>query len=172
MMGSCIMSRLGLAGEGQGAVDRRVRPSGFSMLELVVTLAIVLIASAMAIPVVKGVIGQYQVNAAVQSVTGIIQATRYRAIASGYPYRIVFNKANYTYQVQSDPNNNGAFANVGGAVPFSTASAKPVINADLTLQFRGNGAVSTALGALPLTLTMKGQTKTISVGIYGNITVQ
>ena len=62
-MGSCIMSRLGLAGEGQGAVDRRVRPSGFSMLELVVTLAIVLIASAMAIPVVKGVIGQYQVNA-------------------------------------------------------------------------------------------------------------
>ncbi len=166
------MSRLGLTGEGQGSVAHRVRQSGFSMLELVVTLAIILIASAMAVPLVKGVIGQYQVNATVQSVTGIIQGTRYRAIASGYPYRVVFSAANATYQVQSDPNNNGAFANVGAAVPFSTSAGKPVINADLTLQFKGNGVVSTAAGALPMTLTMKGQTKTISVGIYGNVNVQ
>lgn len=166
------MSRLGLVGEDRGTVARQVRQSGFSILELVVTLAIVLIATAMAIPVVKGVIGQYQVNAAVQSVTGIIQGTRYRAIAGGYPFRVVFNAANDTYQVQSDPNNNGTFANVGNAVTFSNSSGTPVINADLTLQFRGNGAVSTVVGALPMTLTMKGQTKTISVGIYGNVNVQ
>lgn len=165
------MTTVGSAGENRGAVTRRIQ-SGFSMLELVVTLAIVLIASAMAIPVVKGVIGQYQVNSAVQSITGIIQGTRYRAIASGYPYRVVFSAANDTYQVQSDPNNNGTFANVGNAVPFSTSAGKPVINADLTLQFRGNGVVSTPAGALPMTLTMKGLTKTISVSLYGNVTVQ
>lgn len=159
-----------LAGADSARIRRR-RPFGFSLLELVVTLAVMMIATAIAVPLVANAIAQFKMNSAVLSTTGIIQATRYRAISSGYPYRVVFSSAALTYQVQSDPNSNGTFSNVGTAVPIASASINPVMNADITLQFRPNGTVSTIAGALPMTLTLKNQTKTITVGTYGNIDV-
>jgi len=150
---------------------RRTRPFGFSLIELLVTLAIMMITAAIAIPLVSSAIAQFKMNSAALSMTGIIQATRYRAISSGYPYRVAFSTANLTYQVQSDPNSNGAFANVGNAVPFASASINPVLNADITLQFRPNGIVSTVAGAQPMTLTLNNRTKTITVGNYGNINI-
>jgi hypothetical protein len=73
--------------------------------------------------------------------------------------------------VQSDPNSNGTWGNVGTAVPIASASIKPVLNADITLQFRPNGVVSTVVGALPMTLTLNNRTKTVTVGTYGNINI-
>jgi prepilin-type N-terminal cleavage/methylation domain-containing protein len=163
--------RCGSAGQNRAVAARQATPSGFSMIELVVTLAIVLIATAMAIPLVQGAIRQYKLKSAVTSVTGIIQATRYRAIASGYPYRVAFDSATLTYQVQSDPNSNATWGNVGTAVPFASSSIKPTINANLTLQFRPNGAVAATVGALPLTVTLGNNTETITVSNYGSITV-
>ena len=165
--------RHGFTGEALAAPVRQIRPAGFSMIELMVTLAIILIVTAMAIPLVGSAVAQFKMNGAVQSVTGIIQATRYRAISSGYPYRVQFNSAALTYQVLSDPNSLGVFNPVNGAppVPIATASFTPVMNADITLQFRPNGIVSATTGALPMTLTLKNNVKTINVGTYGNINV-
>lgn len=163
--------RRGFTGDDQRQPVRRVRPFGFSLIELMVTLAIILIIVAMAIPLIGNAVAQYKMNSAVLSVTGIMQATRYRAISSGYPYRVAFSSAALTYQVQSDPNSNGVFGNVGNAVPFASSSINPALNADITLQFRPNGAVSVVAGALPMTVTLKNNTKTINVGTYGNINV-
>jgi len=164
------MSR-GLAGEDRVVIVRRARPFGFSMIELMVTLAIILIITAIAVPLVGGAIAQYKMNSAVLSVTGIIQGTRYRAISAGYSYRVAFNSAALTYQIQSDPNSDNTWGNVGNPVPFASSSINPVLNADMTLQFRPNGIVSVVAGAMPMTLTLNNNTKTITVGTYGNTNV-
>jgi Tfp pilus assembly protein FimT len=141
------------------------------MIELLVTLAIVLILSAVAIPLVQSGMTQYKLRSAVASVTGAIQSTRYRAISSGYAFRLVMDSTNLTYQVQSDPNRTATFANVGGAVPLSSSSTKATLNADTTLQFRPSGLVSATTGSMTMIMTLGNKTETITVSNYGNINV-
>src|SRR5437588_6507435 len=89
---------------------------GFSVLELLVTLAVALILTAMAVPLLRSSMRDYQLRSAVSSVTGAIQATRYRALSAGYPFRLVL-KAAGTSQVQSEPPPAVTFSNAGNATP-------------------------------------------------------
>ena len=144
---------------------------GFSLIELVVTMAIVLTATAIAVPLVGNAMAQYKLKAAVVSVTGAIQTTRYRAITAGYIFRVVFNSTNLTYQVQSDPTRSGTYTNLGSTVPITSSSAKVALDQDATLQFRPGGAVSATTGSMTMVLTLGGKTETIAVLPYGNINV-
>jgi Tfp pilus assembly protein FimT len=137
----------------------------------VVTIAIMLIMAAMAVPLLQSAMRDSKLRSSVASVTGAIQYTRYRAIAAGYPYAIVFNKANSTYQIQSDPNLTGTFTNVGGTVPLSGSSTVVALGQDTTLQFHPGGVVQATTGATTLTLTYGGKTESITVSRYGNINV-
>lgn len=147
------------------------RSRGFSLLEMVIVVAICLIVAAIAVPTINSVMTTYRLRAAVSSVTGAIQTTRYQAISSGYAYQIVLSKTNSTFQVQSDPNRTGNFANVGNAIPLASSSIPVVLGADTTLQFRPSGLVQAAVGATTLTLTYGGNTETITVSNYGNVKV-
>jgi len=160
--------RSGSAEQGRALAVRQAR-SGFSMIELVVTLAVILVVTAIAVPMIGSAMSGYRLKEAVLSVTGAIQATRYRAISAGYEYRVVFTSATMTYQVQSDPTRTGAYANVGNTVPLT--SSKTTLNQDTTLQFRPSGAVSATTGAMTLVLTLSGKTETITVLPYGNVNV-
>jgi prepilin-type N-terminal cleavage/methylation domain-containing protein len=57
--------------------------AGFSLLELTMTMAVGVILTLVAIPVVKSSVQYFRVRSAVSSVTGAIQSTRYRAIFDG-----------------------------------------------------------------------------------------
>ena len=60
---------------------RRISSSfGFTLIELVLVVAIVMITAAFALPMTQSAIANYQLNGAVESATGIIQSTRYQAI--------------------------------------------------------------------------------------------
>jgi Tfp pilus assembly protein FimT len=132
---------------------------------------IVLIMAVMAVPVLNNVMSTYRLRSAVASITGAIQTTRYQAISSGYPFQLVLNKATSTFQVQSDPNITGTFANVGNAIPLANSSIPVVLGTSTTLRFRPSGLVSAPVGATTLTLTYGGKTETIAVSNYGNIKV-
>jgi type IV fimbrial biogenesis protein FimU len=163
--------RRGFTGEDMAEPVRQTRSAGFTLIELLVTLAIVIIVVAMAIPLIGSAVAQFRMNSAVLSVTGIIQATRYRAISAGVPFRVSFKSAALTYQLQSFDTVNNTWNSVGNAVPFAGAAVNPVLNADITLQFRPNGVVSATTGVLPMTLTGNNRIKTINVGTYGYINV-
>jgi prepilin-type N-terminal cleavage/methylation domain-containing protein len=77
------------------------RNSGFSLLELTMTLAVGLILAAMAVPAVRSSIQYFRVRSAVSSITGAIQSTRYRAIFDGC-HNIAFNSTANTFQVASE----------------------------------------------------------------------
>jgi Tfp pilus assembly protein FimT len=135
-------------------------------------MAMALVTTAFSIPVVTSSLNAYRLNSAVMSVTGVIQSTRYRAISAGYPFSVVFDKAAATYQIKSDPNNVGVFANVGNPVPFGRADW---MNQSTTFVLRPGGAVQSpqaaANGTTTMTMTYKNTVETIQVSAYGRIQV-
>lgn len=155
---------------------------GFSIIELLIIVCLVMILAAIGIPTTRSAIATYQLDAAVDSVTGAIQSTRYQAIMHGYLYQVDFNSANNQIQVSSEVPPATAFSTVGAAVPISgspvtlgvgTPSSNSAGHA--ILQFKGNGSVSVASGQpspLSLTVFYHGATKTITVSKYGSTTIQ
>src|ERR1700758_1309497 len=79
------------------------RNMGFSLIEMVLVVAIGIITTVIALPLVNNIMSAYRLRSAVSSVTGFIQSARYQAISSGYAYQVVLNKAASTIQIQSDP---------------------------------------------------------------------
>ena len=142
---------------------------GFSMIEIIMSLLVGSILTAIAIPQIASVLNQYKLQGAVASSTWAIQSTRYQALMAGYPYQVVFSASAETYQIQDLPPGAGSYVNVGTSVPLS--GAKVVLNQNTTLQFKPNGSVTATTGSLNFTLTFSGSTKTITVSNYGNINV-
>jgi Tfp pilus assembly protein FimT len=159
----------------QGSVNTRVqgksrrRTQGFTAVELVMGMLIALILTAMAIPQVKSGLYTYRLKGAVSSAVWAIQSTRYQALMEAYPYQVVFTAANNTYQIQNLPPGSASYANVGTAVPISGSAI--ALNQDTTLQFKANGSVTASVGSLTLVITYQGQTATLTVSNYGNVSV-
>jgi prepilin-type N-terminal cleavage/methylation domain-containing protein len=146
--------------------------TGFTLLELLIVLAVAGIMSAMAIPSMQSAINGYKLTAAVDSATWAIQSTRYQAIMHGYPYQIAFDATQNTFQVLSEPPvpTPPAFANIGTAVPLSGAPI--TFSTNTTLQFSPNGSVSATTGQMNFTITYQAYTKTVTVSNYGSTSVQ
>jgi prepilin-type N-terminal cleavage/methylation domain-containing protein len=147
---------------------KRVR--GFSLIELMVTMGIGLVLAATAVPVVTSAMRSYRLRSSVNAVAGVIQSTRYRAIYQGYPFRVSFDRASSTYQVLSKPAAAGSFANLGGAVPFSSGDYQ--ISQDTVLQFSPGGSVSVITGSANFTVGQGSNYKSLAVSTYGSVSVQ
>jgi len=147
--------------------------SGFSLLELTMTLAVGITLAALAVPAVKSSVQYFRVRSAVSSITGAIQSTRYRAIFDGCPYNISISSTGNTFQVASEAVSGGTcattFTNVGGADPFGSPAV--VLNQNVTLQFKPSGFVQATTGSTTFTLSYGSTTKTVTVSNYGNINV-
>jgi len=144
--------------------------AGFTMLELMLVVAIMLVLMAFAIPQIQGTLNWYRLNSAVAAVNWSVQSTRYQALMEGYPFQVTYNATNNTYQLASDPTNTGSFANVGSAVPISGDAI--VVSQTDAIQFKPYGFVTPATGSnLCFHITYKGLTKYISVSNYGNVAI-
>ena len=150
-----------------------VHARGFSLIELLVTIAIIILMLAIAVPQMQNASRSYQMRSVVASVTGAIQAARYQAISNGYLFRIALSKTNTNYQVWSNPCGAAApcWGKIGGTVPLSGSSITPALSQDTTLDFHPSGLVQATTGALTFNVALRGTTETITVSNYGNITV-
>src|ERR1700746_2717292 len=96
-----------LGSANQPALARRLlrkRPArGFTAVELMVTVAIIIITVAMAIPLIQNATRTFRLRSAVASLNGAIQQARYQAISHGYEYRLILSSVTSTYQMQSNP---------------------------------------------------------------------
>lgn len=157
-----------LLGPGQGTA---LECAGFTLLQMLVTIAVIGVLSAFAIPTLRNAMRSYRLSAAVSAATGAISATRYQAIMRAYPYQLTFSSSSATYQVANEPTGASSFSNVGGAVPISGVG-DVTISPTTTLQFNANGTVTATTGTLSFTITNTiGQSKTITVSGVGNVTV-
>lgn len=143
---------------------------GFSLIEVLVVIAIAAVLAAYAIPRVDKAVQAYRFNAAVEACTGIIQSTRYQAIMRGYPYALAFDPATLTYQVSNQPAGATGFTAVGGPVPFANPGELTLSQAT-TLQFGPNGTVQATTGTMSFQLVSSLKTKTITISGVGNVSV-
>jgi prepilin-type N-terminal cleavage/methylation domain-containing protein len=146
---------------------------GFSLVEMIVVVAIGTIMTIIAIPSVASGVRGYRLRGAVSSVTWAIQSTRYQALMEGYPFQVAFNSTTNAYLIQSMKPPAVAFSNVdtspSPAVPFS--SAPVVLSANTTLNFKPNGYVTAPVGTLVFTITYQGVCQKLSVTNYGNVSI-
>ena len=142
---------------------------GFSLVEMMIALAIGMILTAIALPEIQSAVYNYRLRGAVSMATWAIQSTRYQALMGGYPYQVALTSSNGQYQIQSSPTNNGTYGNVGTAVPLSGSAV--TLSADTTLNFKPNGSVTATTGALNFKITYQGVCQKVTVTNYGNVTV-
>jgi Tfp pilus assembly protein FimT len=157
-------------------LPRRKLTRGYSTVELVFVIAVGMIVTAMALPIVKSSLQSFRVQSAVSSMSGAISSTRYHAIVDGCPYAVSFKKATNTYQVSSTVTGgacSATFTNIGSAVPFGNTS-QIALSQDVAFQFSPGGSVQVTTGAATFNLSHLGTpiTKTIQVSTYGSVTVQ
>jgi Tfp pilus assembly protein FimT len=153
--------------------------AGFSVLELLLIVSVILILSGMAIPAGRSAMKTYQLDAAADSAYGSIQAARYQAIMHGYLYQVDINTNNNQIQVSSEVPPAVTFSSVGSALPISgsqvtmgVGTASAGLAGHLILQFKANGSVSVTSGqSMPanLTIAYNGTTKHLTVSNYGAI---
>ncbi|MGH9439348.1 MAG: pilus assembly FimT family protein [Terriglobia bacterium] len=146
------------------------RPEGFTLLGVLIALAVATALTSICLPIFQSASQSYRLSSAVMAVTGAIQSTRYAAIMHGYPYILVLNTANETYQVQNEPPGSSSFSNVGTAIPWSSDKSITLSPAT-TFQFSPGGTVTANSGALTFTLSNGISTETITVSEVGNVTV-
>jgi Tfp pilus assembly protein FimT len=139
------------------------------MVELLITMMMATVLTAIAIPQVKSEVYSYRLSSAVAMAKWAIQSTRFQALMKGYPYQVAFTASSQTYQIQNLPS-GATYQNVGGVVPL--AAWPMTVSSDTTINFKPNGMVTATVGTNSFTVTYQGTTKTITVSNYGNVTVQ
>jgi Tfp pilus assembly protein FimT len=135
---------------------RRTRCGGFSTVELVVSMAVILIASAIALPVITTALRSYQLSDRASRLAGIIKLTRFDAIRRNTPVTLQFQQTGATWTIWDDSNNNTQpdptepqmiLTGDTALLPQGSAPAPSVINASLgtgnsvTPKSGANGAI-------------------------------
>jgi type II secretory pathway pseudopilin PulG len=131
-------------------LNRRPRPSnGFSTIELTVTLGIILIVTAIAIPSFSNTYRMYQLSDAASQVAGILKSTRFEAIRRNTTVPCMITQTAATpplTRIWTDSNNDStedpgdARVHLTGAVNLIDAGSVP-----------GTAALAAAVGAQTLT---------------------
>ncbi len=142
---------------------------GFTLVELSFVLLLGMVMMAISVPIIQSALYGYRLRSAVASATWAIQATRYQAIMKGYPFALAFDSTALTYQVSSQPPGAPGFSNLGSAVPLSGSNVS--LSQSTTLQFKPNGIVQATTGQLIFSIGYQGNTKTITVSSYGDVSV-
>jgi prepilin-type N-terminal cleavage/methylation domain-containing protein len=144
------------------------KENGFSLIELLVGIAVVAILSAIAIPAYNDFVATARVRDAATELMQEIKLTRIMAIKTSTPYTIVFNTGAHSYTIGADP------ANAGVAGVYGTTGAPRVIDIDnkygVNIQFGTTpaSAPSDAPESCPLCMGVGGTP--VSFGVVNPLT--
>lgn len=154
---------------------------GFTLIEMLVVMAVILIMCLMSFPLIKSTMAHYDLQSSVAAISGTINSTRYRAISEGVPYKLTLSKSTRKYQLANSPDwdptnpDSRPYSNVGTAVPFGQAPLE--IGSDTAIEFFPSGKVSFSASGNSITLKRpitdkKTATKTLTVTTYGSVKVE
>ena len=145
--------------------------TGFTLLELMIVVAIVGIVSAIAAPNYANYMAGWRLKGAARMVMSDLMATRHKAVSQNHEFKIFFNGDQITYTILDDTNNNGT-ADTGEVTEVRnirndyydvafTASANPIFFP------RGTAGGTT----VTLTSIRTGTSKCVKVGLTGRVKI-
>lgn len=140
--------------------------AGFSMLEMVISITVMLILTALAIPSLMRSMRAYQLNSAAASVSDMLKFTRFEAVRRNTHINLQFTQNGPAWIVWTD----SFIAGNGG--PIDARDKQQSISGYATLLPLGAApapsAISAALGGAALT-TLSGANKTVTFDARGAI---
>jgi prepilin-type N-terminal cleavage/methylation domain-containing protein len=145
--------------------DRHVRrrQGGFSFVEVLVTMTVLAIVLAVAIPNFRSVGSSYSLGQAASQVSADFQSTRMRAIAANSAMRFTYDATTRTYSMERQ--NGGSWvierrSQLPTGVTVGTVASTPTFNSRGML-----------LQAVSIPLLLNGKTKTVNVNVLGQTTI-
>jgi type II secretory pathway pseudopilin PulG len=113
------------------------RPGAFSLLEIILVLAVIAIAAAIVLPVVNALFSSYEIERSAERLQGKIAQTRLRAIAARVPYAFVYLPETRHYAVCAiEPLTPQTGVINSSAAPATPANSFTVLNPYDRVQFQ------------------------------------
>jgi prepilin-type N-terminal cleavage/methylation domain-containing protein len=155
---------------------RRPGNSGFTMPEILVAVFVIVITTAIAVPIYNATLRNWQMNSMAGAITGAISSTRYQALSKSQIYTLAITAPANTYVVTNVSTNTA-----GTAVPLP--SNQILVNGGTgtsTFTLCPNGVVYGAGGTCvtgnpaPPTISISYNNRTIAVNVssVGNVSTK
>ncbi len=139
---------------------------GFTVIELMVILAVAVIVMGVALPNMMSWLPTYRLSAGARQVASDLQLARMKAISQNTKYRLNFGvlpSTSYTFE-----KDNGGFATESG--PFSLPNGISVTVVSATSEFQARGTVN---AASVITLqNSNSSTYQVDISIVGRVAIQ
>jgi len=144
---------------------------GFTLLELMIVIAVLGILAAVAIPNFVSQMPKYRLNGAARQVMGDLMWARMQAVSLNRRVKVFFLSNNHEYKICDDADNNGTVADGEGDVQL-----KDIHNEyhDVTIGSNNDPIFSprgTATNLPTITLTNPSGSKTITISIAGRVSI-
>lgn len=149
----------------------RKKQSGFTLIEMMIVIAVLAIVAAIAIPNFMSLLPGMRLNGAARQVMGDLMAARMKAVKQNNRFRVFFNNPETNqYQILDDDNNNNS-ANDGEAT--TTKNIQDNYH-DVTFSATTNPIFyprGTAYGTT-VTVTNSSGSKDVKVAITGRVKIE
>ena len=147
-------------------IETMRKNSGFTMTELMVTIAVVAILASLAIPNFIAWLPNYRLRSAAEEIQSTLQFARITAIKENATAKIKFNTANETYQASVQKSGGPVRIFRGGRMPAGIDIFSAVFGVGTFVQFDSRGIANDAGNAE--VRNDLGKSKTIEVFLTGN----
>jgi prepilin-type N-terminal cleavage/methylation domain-containing protein len=117
------------------------KESGFTLAELMITIAIIVIMSSIVVPTFLSWLPKYRLRSAVTNLAADLQATKIRAIKENRNWSVFFSRTKNMYYICSDPGGNATWDG-----PVATGGDDILVRS-INLRRYGSGVRITAPGA-------------------------
>jgi type IV fimbrial biogenesis protein FimT len=144
---------------------------GFTLMEMMVVLAVMAVVSAIAIPSFMSLLPAMRVNGAARQVMGDLMDARMEAVKQNHEFKVFFLN-NHEYKILDDNDNDGI--DDGGAEISRTIDIQDNYS-DVTLSDTGDPIFSpkgTATALSAITVQNSSGSKTVSISIAGRVKVE
>jgi prepilin-type N-terminal cleavage/methylation domain-containing protein len=137
--------------------------SGFTLTELMVTIAVIAILASLAIPNFVAWLPNYRLRHGAEEIQSTLQFARVRAIKQNATARVSFDIANETYQASVD---GQIFRS--GQMPAGIDINSAIFGGGIFVEFDNQGTAINSTHGDAIVRNNLGRAKTITVSITGN----